>query len=325
MFKKFKSPINYSNLNHNGNKLIDSEGNEFEVDNGIPDFIYPKILPKSDQESIEWYKNNAEFYDEFLPLTFKTFNVDEDQERMKMVKDLRIKENDKILEIGFGTGRDSIKILDKLGSDGELHLQDISKEILEIGVDKINKYDKKAQVFYSLSNAYYLPYEDKYFDKVFHFGGLNTFGDIKKAFSEMIRVIKPGGRIVVGDESMPEWLRDTEFGKVLMNSNHHYKFKIPFEDLPVEARNVKLEWIIGGVFYYFSFDVGEGTPYADLEFEIPGARGGTHKTRFYGQIEGVTQEAIELAKKARAIKGVSMHKWLDDLIKKEAEKTLRGE
>ena len=60
-------------------------------------------------------------------------------------------------------------------------------------------------------------------DRTFHFGGINTFGDIKRAFSEMVRVTKPNGRIVVGDENMPVWLRNTEFGKI-MNSNPHYKY-----------------------------------------------------------------------------------------------------
>ena len=80
---------------------------------------------------------------------------------------------------------------------------------------------------------------------------------------------------------------------------------------------------MGGVFYYLSFDVGVGEPYADFDFEIPGPRGGTHRTRYYGTLEGVSLETKELATKARKKLGISMHKWLDDIVRQEAEKILK--
>ena len=96
------------------------------------------------------------------------------------------------------------------------------------------------------------------------------------------------------------------------------------ESLPIEAREVRCQWIIGGVFYLIDFVVGEGEPYADFDFEIPGERGGTHKTRFYGQLEGVTEEAKSLAWQAQKLSGISMHDWLDELIKKEAIEIIKN-
>lgn len=315
MNKNYVSPSNQSELIENNGKYIDTKGNEFSIDNGLVNLIYPKILPQSDLESIAWYKDNAAVYDDYLPMTFDTFGVDEGIERMKMIDLLKIKEDHKILETGCGTGRDSAKIAKRLGRDGELFLQDISEEILRIAVDKFSNLTYQPKIEFALANGYHLPFIDNYFDSSFHFGGLNTFGDIKRAFKEMVRVTRPGGRIVVGDENMPSWLRETEFGKVLMNSNPHYKFGLPLEYLPVEARNVRIDWIIGGVFYVISFDVADCEPYANIDFEIPGIRGGTHRTRYYGHTEGITSKAIELAKKARDKSGKSMHKWLDDVIK----------
>lgn len=318
----YVSPSDKSILTKKDDHFVDNEGNIFSVNEGIPNFIFPKELPESDLESLAWYKTNAVDYDEFLPMTFDTFGVSEDEERQKMIVDLKLEKNHKVLETGCGTGRDSEKIANELGEDGELYLQDISEEILKIGVEKFSEKTFNPKIEFSLANGYYLPFEDNYFDRVFHFGGLNTFGDPKRAFEEMVRVCKPGGRLVVGDENMPIWLRETEFGKVLMNSNAHYKYHLPLEHLPVEARNVKVEWIIGGVFYYISFDVGEGEPKANIDFKIPGVRGGTHRSRYYGHSEGITQETLELAFKARKKSGESMHDWLDNTIKNAALKEL---
>jgi ubiquinone/menaquinone biosynthesis C-methylase UbiE len=321
---KYVSPIDQSDLIFDKDKYLDSKGNQFPIENGIPNFIFPKKLPKSDADSIDWYKNNAAVYDDFLPMTFDTFGVDEDEERKKMIDSLKLEKHHKVLETGCGTGRDSLKIAEKLDQNGELYLQDISEEILKIGIEKFSKKSLKPKIEFSLANAYYLPFKDNYFDRVFHFGGLNTFGDIKRGISEMVRVCKPGGRVVIGDENMPVWLRDTEFGKVLMNSNPHYRYNLPLEFLPIEARNVKIEWFIGGVFYFITFDVAAGEPQANIDFNIPGIRGGTHRTRYYGQIEGVTQEAIDLVQQARKKSGKSMHDWLDNALKYVAKKELNN-
>ena len=203
-------------------------------------------------------------------------------------------------------------------------MQDISTDILKIGRDKFDTLNLKPAVEFSLANGYYLPFEDNFFDRIFHFGGLNTFGDKKRAFSEIVRVSKPGAKVVIGDESMPLWLRDEDFGKILMNSNPHYKYHLPLEELPVEARNVKVEWIIGGVFYVISFEIGEGLPYADFDFEIPGPRGGTHRSRYFGHIEGVSAEACSMAIKARSLTGKSMHQWLNDAVITAAKKDLEA-
>jgi ubiquinone/menaquinone biosynthesis C-methylase UbiE len=304
-------------------RLVSGAGLSFEVRDGVPDFSYPAALPPSDQESKLWYDANAAVYDEYLPLTFMTFDEDEAKVRQSLVDKLRLQPEHKVLEIGAGTGRDSVLIAEQLCAQGELYLQDISLAVLKHSFKKLES--AAVPVEFHVGNAAYLPFPDGYFDAVFHFGGLNTFADIAGLFAECVRVTKPGGRIVMGDESMPAWLRQTEFAKILMNSNPHYRYELPLAHLPVEARNVKLEWIIGGVFYVIDFDVGVGVPYANFDFEIPGPRGGTHRTRYQGHMEGVTPGTIALARKAQIGSGKSMHRWLDDVIAAAAKRDLEGE
>jgi hypothetical protein len=138
----------------------------------------------------------------------------------------------------------------------------------------------------------------------------------------MVRVSKPGARIVVGDESMPPWLRETEFARILITTNKQFLAPLPLAEMPVEAREVRLRWVIGGVFYLIDFRVGEGEPTGDFDFDIPGPRGGTYRSRYLGQLEGVKVETKRLAEQAREKKGVSMHQWLDDVVREAALKDL---
>lgn len=178
--------------------------------------------------------------------------------------------------------------------------------------EKIDKF--KINSHYCVANAEYLPFADNSFDRLISFGGLNVFGDIKKALSEMVRVVKPGGKILVGDESMPPWLYDTEYGKVLLNNNPLFKYEIPLDKMPVEARNVVLRWIIGGVYYMIEFDVGIGEPKGNFDLQIPGVRGGTLNTRYYGKLEGVNPNIKQKVAEQAIKEGKSIHTWINEKL-----------
>ncbi len=297
-------------------------GAEFPIADGIPDLVFPRQLAASDLEAKLWYDANADVYDENLHLTFDTFREDEQRVRSRLVDRLELLPTQRVLELGAGSGRDSVLIADRLGAAGRLYLQDLSLAILRHSFPKLAT--KQVPTEFHVGNACHLPFADGVFDAVFHFGGLNTFSDIGAFFSEISRVTKVGGKVVAGDESMPVWLRNSEFGRVLMNSNPLYRHELPLQHLPVSCREVKLEWIIGGVFYVIEYRVGEGEPFADLDFEIPGIRGGTHRTRYHGLLEGVTAEAKSMAQAACARSGKSLHRWLDEAVRQAAARDLEG-
>jgi SAM-dependent methyltransferase len=225
-----------------------------------------------------------------------------------------------VLEVACGTGRDSEIIAERLGEEGRLWVQDISLGMIERCRRRLSH--PIAPIGYCLSNAVHLPFPDDHFDAVYSFGGLGEFSDIQRSLAEMVRVSKVGAKVVVGDESIPLWLRDTEFAKILATTNRQFLAEVPLRELPVEARTVRLRWVIGGVFYLIDFRVGDGEPTADFDFEIPGPRGGTYRTRYLGQLEGVTPETKRLAELAREKTGVSMHQWLDQVVRSAAERDL---
>lgn len=295
-------------------------GTKYFIKNGIPDFTYDAKFSDLQKQQHAYYEANAEAYDEIQKLTFAIHNEDEMTIRKEMISQLRLHPSSKVLEVACGTGKDSVNIAALLNQDGELFVQDFSVSMLKQCQKKLASYSVPSHL--SVGNASYLSFPNHYFDAVFSFGGLNVFDDVKRSLKEMVRVTKPGGRITVGDESMPPWLQETEFGKILINTNPLLKHKVPFECIPVEARDVSIRWIIGGIYYLISFTVGEGEPNANFDMEIPGKRGGTLRTRYYGKLEGLSSETKDLALQAREKLGISMHQWLDGIVKKEAKKIL---
>lgn len=303
--------------------LVAPDGARFPIEDGLPDFTWPQELPGRERETISFYDGRGDAYDQNLPLTFSTFGEKEAVVRDAMVDRLMLKPGQTVLEIGAGTGRDSEVIARRLGGTGRLFCQDLSRSMLERNRRRLEAAGLAAD--FSIANASHLPFADRSVDAVYQFGGVGEFSDIAGFFREVVRVTKPGGRVVVGDESMPPWLRKTTFAKILTLTNPQFDAPIPLEHVPVEAREVNLRWIIGGTFYLLDFTVGEGEPPADIDFPIPGPRGGTHRSRYYGRLEGVKPETKALAMQAREKLGLSMHDWLDAAVRREAERVLKGD
>src|SRR5207237_1494729 len=133
---------------------------------------------------------------------------------------------------------------------------------------------------FHLSNVLHLPFADGVFDAAYHFGSLNTFGDKRRALLEMTRVVRPGGKVVIGDESVAPWLRRRRFGRMLLKANPLYRHLPPLAALPQNAREVSLHWVLGNAFYFIEFRVGEGPPPLNIDLPIPGRRGGTLRSRY---------------------------------------------
>jgi ubiquinone/menaquinone biosynthesis C-methylase UbiE len=301
-------------------RLVSASGQEFDIQDGIPDLTFPKSLQGEQKEAFDYYEGVADIYDEVANLSFRIQYVEETKARRAFVRLLNLHRAARVLELACGTGRDSEIIAGELDATGQFYLQDLSRSMLLRCREKLT--GAAVPVEFSVGNACYLPFPANYFDAVFSFGGLGVFGDIGQSLNEIVRVAKVGAKVVVGDESMPPWLYETEYGRILLNNNPLFKKAVPLEDIPAAARDVGVRWVIGGVYYLIDFVVGDGEPRADFDLEIPGQRGGTLRTRYYGKLEGVSPETRALAQRAREKSGKSMHRWLDEVVREAASKEL---
>jgi ubiquinone/menaquinone biosynthesis C-methylase UbiE len=105
-----------------------------------------------------------------------------------------LKEGDKVLELGCGTGYFT-KELTRLN----IHTTaiDISPELLEEAKKKI----KAENVSFQIQNAYQMNFDNNQFDAVIGSSVLHHL-DVKKAISEIYRVLKPGGFVAFTEPNM---------------------------------------------------------------------------------------------------------------------------
>ncbi|MFI5020413.1 MAG: class I SAM-dependent methyltransferase [Alphaproteobacteria bacterium] len=310
-------------------KLVSPEGCAYPIEQGVPNFLEPeRLTPIEAQAKAEYDRISEQIYDVWIDWLFAAMLEDENEVRESMVDMLDLAPGAQVLEVGCGTGRDSFHLARRLASGGHLHMQDLSPGMVNACVRKMAGYARSApfacSLDYSIASAAALPFPDQAFDAVFQFGGFNEFGDLKRAGAELARVVKPGGRILLGDEAVAPWLKGTEFDAIVTTNNPIFKADAPLAALPDCARDVVIRWIIGNCFYVIAFRKGDGPPPLALDLPHKGWRGGTMRSRYFGRLEGVTVEAKTLAREAAAKSGVSVHEWLDRLVKGQAARDLEA-
>ena len=295
-------------------------GDEYSIKDGIPDLITPEDLIGDALFARNYYREIASTYDTNVDITFKLYHENESDVRNYMINLLALKPDDRVLEISAGTGKDSELILERLSGSGELFCLDISPDMLAYAKQRLSRFSNYTEAI--SGTACDLPFDDNSFHALYCFAGVGHFPSISKGLAEMARVVKPGGKVVFCEKNVPEWLRDTTYGKILINNNPMFAYEAPLKHIPVAARNVGIRWILGNVHYVVDYVVGEGEPQGNFDLELPGKRGGTFNTRYYGKLEGVTKETKELVMKAQKQMKMSLHSWLDSIVKTEASKLL---
>jgi SAM-dependent methyltransferase len=114
---------------------------------------------------------------------------------------------ERILEIGPGTGLYSIPVATALGPGGSLDVLDVQEAML----DEVTARARAAgvgNITPTCGDARTLPYPDAAFDAAFLVGVLGEIPDEAAALRELRRVLKPRGRLVVGEVAFdPDFVR----------------------------------------------------------------------------------------------------------------------
>ncbi|MDN5726996.1 MAG: class I SAM-dependent methyltransferase, partial [Propionibacteriales bacterium] len=136
-------------------------------------------------------------YDEKWSISFDQRCIDYARDRFTEVAGTTGWPYAKSLEIGAGTGFFTLNLI-QAGVITEGHVSDISPGMVEAA--KANAQRLGFTVEGRVADAETLPYEDDTFDLVVGHAVIHHIPDVEKAFREIRRVLKPGGRVVICGE-----------------------------------------------------------------------------------------------------------------------------
>jgi ubiquinone/menaquinone biosynthesis C-methylase UbiE len=105
---------------------------------------------------------------------------------------------ERVLEVGPGTGYYTLDLADWIGPDGTLEVFDIQQEMLDHTMGRVAEAGV-GNVHATRGDARSLPYEDGSIDAVVLVTVLGEIPDQDRALAEIARVLRPGGRLVVGE------------------------------------------------------------------------------------------------------------------------------
>ena len=141
-----------------------------------------------------------------------------------------------VLDLAGGTGDLALKFSRLVGDQGHVVLADINEAMLGVGRDRLIDQGCSHNSDVVQVNAEALPFADNSFHCITIAFGLRNVTDKDKALRSMLRVLKPGGRLLVLEFSRPvhealSKLYDTysfsvlpRLGKLVANDAESYQY-----------------------------------------------------------------------------------------------------
>lgn len=114
-----------------------------------------------------------------------------------------LKAGQRVLDLAGGTGDLALRMSRMVGAAGEVVLSDINASMLSRGRQRLIDQGVAGNMRYVQANAECLPFPDDYFDCITIAFGLRNVTDKDAALASMLRVLKPGGRLLVLEFSKP--------------------------------------------------------------------------------------------------------------------------
>lgn len=179
--KYLRSPKSRTELKIKDDLLIDNLNNKFKIINGIPRFV--NISNYSESFGFQW-----NLFDDVQIDKKNKYDISSD----RFYENIGINKNDlkdkNVLEVGSGAGRFTEIFLNEKCN---LFSIDYSNAV------EANKKNNGSDFFLAQADIYELPFKFNFFDYVVCLGVIQHTPDVEKSFSEMVKYVKPGGKIVI--------------------------------------------------------------------------------------------------------------------------------
>ena len=122
--------------------------------------------------------------------------------RKKAIRQLKKDRPHIILDVATGTGDMSILAAKLLNPEKIIGI-DISEQMLELGRKKVEKERLGDKITLQTGDSETIKFAENTFDAVMAAFGVRNFQDLEKGLKEMLRVLKPGGQVLILEFSKP--------------------------------------------------------------------------------------------------------------------------
>ncbi len=131
------------------------------------------------------------------------FEVEHHAEALKLAD---VQEGQHALDVACGTGRGTVGLAQAVGSIGRVDALDLSESMLEQARIKMEKRGLRDRVHFRQGNARELPYPEAAFDVLYngYMFDLIPLDGFLPILREFVRVLKPGGKLVLVNMSKPD-------------------------------------------------------------------------------------------------------------------------
>jgi arsenite methyltransferase len=106
-----------------------------------------------------------------------------------------IQPGDSVLDLGCGSGRQAISLLELVGPYGTVDGLDITPAM----IDAAKQLTDSPNISFTVGSIDELPYNDNQFNVVISNCVINHSTDKERVYRELFRTLKPGGHFLVGD------------------------------------------------------------------------------------------------------------------------------
>lgn len=226
-------------------------GREWPVRDGIPDLTFPDDLRKEDSDSRTFWNRIARFYNAINLVTGLLRGVSTTKERRVLVAGLGLTPGSAVLEIATGTGRNLESLTEAVGEKGVVFGLDLSAHMLRIARQRARRVQGRIQLM--LANSQHLPYPDGTFDAVLDGAGIKYYPDKGRAMREMLRVVRPGGKVLITELGMPPGQPPTFRQRSLLFWIPGFGEGPPVDSVPTNATDVQLNWDSAKTYFALEF------------------------------------------------------------------------
>jgi demethylmenaquinone methyltransferase/2-methoxy-6-polyprenyl-1,4-benzoquinol methylase len=124
--------------------------------------------------------------------------------RKKGILTLKDLNPSKILDIATGTGDLALEAYRLLKPEKILGI-DISEKMMDVGRKKVAQADLSEKIGFEWQNCTALQLDDNAFDAAIVAFGIRNFENLDKSLQEILRVLRPGGKLMILELSTPEY------------------------------------------------------------------------------------------------------------------------